>query len=255
MTDSNPFTFENLSSGTRYTVKVRAYCDEYSQSDWSNERIFATACEALTELPWNENFDSYTGTNSYETPADYPNDELPVCWQFLNRSDNSDTYPQVFISSESDFYVSGNSLFFKSSSSTPLYAVLPAFEEEIATLKLSFFYRNEGTSEHNGTLFVGYMTNPADATTFTDVYTCGQATAMLPVNEVLFTGAPDGSYIAFKYEGGLSDNYFLSIDNVEVEAIPFCTTPTALECTATTSTKATFSWTNDAATKPFGRFA
>ena len=240
--NSNPFTVEGLTASTSYTAKVRAYCGADDQSDWSNEVRFATACEAITDLPWNENFDAYTGSTSSIAPTGYPNDELPTCWQFLNRSDNSSTYPQVFISSNSGYPVSGNCLFFKSSSTTPLYAVLPAFEEEIAGLQLTFTYRNENIYDSNGTLIVGYMTNPADATTFTAVLTCERTTTLTEM-EVLFTEAPTGSYIAFMYQGGTNDNYYLSIDNVKVDVIPTCTKPTALECTATTTTTANLSWT------------
>ena len=242
MANSNPFTVEDLTAATSYTAKVRAYCGEDSQSDWSSEVSFTTTCEAITDLPWNEDFDAYTGPNSSSAPNSYPNDELPMCWQFLNRSDYSSTYPQVFISSNSGYPVSGQCLFFKSSSSTPLYAVLPAFEEEISGLQLTFTYRNEGTSASNGTLIVGYMTNPADATTFTEVLTC-EKTTTLTEKDVLFTNAPAGSYIAFMYQGGSSNNFYMSIDNVKVDVIPTCTKPTALECTATTTTTATFSWT------------
>ena len=227
MANSNPFTVEGLTVATNYTAKVRAYCGEDSQSEWSNEVNFTTACDAVTDLPWNENFDAYTGSTSSSSPAGYPNDELPMCWQFLNRSDNSSNYPQVFISSISDYPVSGKCLFFRSSSTIPLYAVLPAFEEEIADLQLTFTYRNEGTSDYNGTLIVGYMTNLADATTFTTVLTC-EKTTTLTEKEVLFSDAPAGSYIAFKYQGGSSSNYYLSIDNVKVEEAPACPAPTDL---------------------------
>ena len=102
MAYSNPFTVEGLTVSTSYTVKVRAYCGEDSQSDWSNEVSFTTSCEAISDLPWNENFDAYTGSTTNTVLDSYPNDELPLCWQFLNRSDNSGSYPQVFISSTSD---------------------------------------------------------------------------------------------------------------------------------------------------------
>ena len=242
MANSNPFTVEGLTASTHYTAKVRAYCGADDQSDWSKEVSFATACEAITDLPWNENFDAYTGSTNQIAPTGYPNDELPTCWQFLNRSDNSSTYPQVFISSNSGYPVSGNCLFFKSSSTTPLYAVLPAFEEEIAALQLTFTYRNESTSDYNGTLIVGYMTNPADATTFTAVLTC-ERTTTLTEKEAQFTNAPAGSYIAFMYQNGSSQNYYLSIDNVKVDVIPTCAKPTDLTFVSSTTTTATLRWT------------
>ncbi len=237
---NTPYTLDRLTASTTYQVQVQATCAD--AETWSNVLSFTTACDAIADLPWNENFDAYTGATSSSAPTGYPNDELPNCWQFLNRSNSTSNYPQVFISSISGYSVSGNCLFFKSSSSTPLYAVLPSFEEEIAGLQLTFTYRNEGASTANGTLIVGYMTDPADATTFTTVLTCEQTTT-LTEKDVLFPEAPAGSYIAFMYQGGSSNNYYMSIDNVKVDFIPTCTKPTALECTATTATSATLRWT------------
>ena len=97
---SNPGTIDGLTHSTTYYAYVRANCGDGDYSDWSKDYCqFVTVCDAVTDLPWRENFDAYTGSNSTAAPAGYPNDQLPICWQFLNRSENSSTYPQVFISS------------------------------------------------------------------------------------------------------------------------------------------------------------
>ena len=243
---SNPGTINNLTAATTYYAYVRANCGNNGYSDWSNASCtFITECDAITNLPWNENFDAYTAdATSTTTPSTYPNVVLPTCWQFLNRSETSNTFPQVFLSSSTSYAVSGNCLFFKSSDTTPLYAILPEFSEDITNLQLTFTYRNEGTSASNGTLIVGYMTDPTDATTFTAKDTCNRTTT-LTEKEVLFTNAPAGSYIAFKYQGG-SSNYFLSIDNVSVNYPPTCVKPSGLEFVSATTTSATLGWTNGA---------
>jgi len=219
--NNTTLVLSGLSPVTGYDFYVRTNC---GGGDVSNpvKTSFKTPCDVITSLPWSENFNSYTGgSTSSSAPSSYPNDVLPDCWQFLNRSENSST-PQVFISSNSGYPVSGNCLFFKSSNSTPIYAILPSFAEETNSLQLSFTYRNEGVSTSNGTLHVGYMTNPADASTFTSVYTCAQTTTLTTPTPVTFEEAPDGSYIAFKYEGGSSNNYYLSIDNVTVSSAEVC---------------------------------
>ena len=142
----------------------------------------------------------------------------------MNRSSQINNLPQVFISSFDDYVVSGNCLFFKSYYNTPLYAVLPEFDEDIKNLQLTFTYRNESVGETDGILHVGYMTNPDSATTFTRVYSCPRRNT-LTEEKVLFHDAPAGSYIAFKYEGYFTSNYYLSIDNVQVERAPACCKP------------------------------
>ena len=82
-------------------------------------------CSGLT-IPYAENFDAYSGdATSTSTPSGYPNITLPDCWSFINMSTSTSTYPQVFLTSSTSYAVSGNCLFFKSGSSTPLYAILP----------------------------------------------------------------------------------------------------------------------------------
>ena len=232
-----------LNPSSTYYVWVRAHCGDTDQSPWVGGISFQTECDAVSAL--NENFNGYTGATSTSAPSNYPNDQLPTCWQFLNRATTTSTYPQAFISSSSSYAVSGNCLFFKSSSTTPLYAILPELAGNISALQLTFTYRNEGTGSSNGTLYVGYLTDPADASTFVSVHTCEQTTT-LTEQEVLFADAPAGSYIAFKYQGGTSDNYYLSIDDVVVGPIPTCQKPSDPKCDAKTAHTATLSWTNGA---------
>lgn len=242
---SSPQLIEGLDANTAYHVQVQVGCDAEA---WSETLNFKTACDVYsiaTDGDYVEDFNSYTGSISTNAtaPSAYPNDELPECWQFLNRSANTSSYPQVFISSNSGYPVSGKCLFFKSSSTTPLYAILPKFAESTASLQLKFTYRNEGTSASNGTLYAGYMADPSDATTFNPVLTCEQTTT-LTEKELFFEGAPEGSYIAFKYQGGSYDNYYLSIDNVSVSLAPTCFKPSALTIDGITTNSATLSWTN-----------
>lgn len=223
---SNPYTLSGLDYSSKYQFYVVAKCSEADSSAPSRVAHFTTLCGTIhnSDLPWIENFDAYSGSNSATAPYNYPDDELPLCWRFLNRSSQINNLPQVFVSSFADYVVSGNCLFFKSYYQTPLYAVLPEFEENINNLLLTFTYRNESVGEADGILHVGYMTNPDDATTFTRVYSCPRRNT-LTEEKVLFHDAPAGSYIAFKYEGYLTSNYFVSIDSVQVEMAPVCCKP------------------------------
>ena len=240
------YTFSGLTGNTAYTAYVRANCGGGDVSDWASA-VFTTLCNPVT-VPYTENFDSYTQgistTTSY--PTGYPVVDMPTCWTTLNRSTNTSSYPQAFLTSSSTYAVSGNCLFFRSSSSTPLYAVLPQMSENLSELQLTFTYRNEGVSTSNGTLHVGYMTNPADASTYVDMYTCAQTTTKtnvtVPYNRV--SSDPGTSYyIAFKYEGGTSNNYYLGIDDVTVDFIPSCLAPTAVETSNVTDNSVTLTWT------------
>jgi len=227
-----------LTSSTMYDVYVRQNCAGGDESPWSEVVGFSTNCTPIS-VPYTEDFNSYvTSSSSATAPSDYPNDQMPLCWSFLNRSTSSTTYPAAFLTSYSTYAVSGNCLFFKSSSSTPLYAILPEFSEDIQSLSLKFTYRNEGVSAYNGTLSVGYITDPTDATTFTELSTFAQTTTMT-TDSVNFSTVPStasDAFIAFKYTGGSSNNYYLSIDNVIVTSngsAPVVTDPTVATAAAT----------------------
>lgn len=222
---------------------LRKDCGEDGYSDYTYVE-FRTLCGPMSLINgYSEDFNNFTNvsTNEYDTPTGYPDVDLPHCWQFLNRSESAEGYPQAFLSSNSEYAVSGNCLFFKSSSTTPLYAILPEFVQNIAEYKLTFTYCNEGMGDYNGTLHVGYMTDPSDASTFVETMTCAQTRAKTTVT-AYFPNAPQGSFMAFKYVGGLYDRYYLGIDDVVVTTDPSCFPTGTLDCVGLSSRTATLSW-------------
>jgi hypothetical protein len=183
----------------------------------------AADCENIT-LPYFEDFNSYNDgiSANYNCPEGYPDGDMPLCWSFLNRSTSTTTYPMVFVSYYPDYSVNGNCVFFRSSSTTPAYAILPYFQHDIHNLQLSFSYRNEGTTDYNGILSVGYMTDINDANSFTEIASFPRVIFMTE-DTVTFNTVPStvtNAYIAFKYTGGTANNFYLSIDDVLVEALP-----------------------------------
>ncbi len=245
--DETTYTIEDLSPSTSYTVTVQANCSD-ADAEMSTAISARTACGTPTidsENSYFEDFNSYTtDATSSSAPTGYPNHNMPACWSFLNMSASTSAYPQAFLSNYSSYAVSGNCLFFKCSKTTPLYAILPAFETE-AGLILTFNYRNEGTGAYNGTLSVGVMTNATDATSFTNVETFAQITTITE-KEVFIPAAllTEGARIAFRYTGGTSDNYYLSIDNVMVEELSadYCYTPTNFAATEVGNYTTVLNW-------------
>ena len=227
----------------RFYLRKDCGDDGYSDYIFVEFRTLCGPTSLINGYAEDFNDDTYTSVATSTTaPSGYPDVSLPYCWQFLNRSESTGTYPQAFLTSYSTYAVSGNCLFFKSSSSTPLYAILPEFEEDIKEYQLTFTYRNEEVSDYNGTLYVGYMTDPSDASTFVQTLECQQTTTKTE-KTVYFANAPQGSFMAFKYEGGTSSNYYLSIDDVAVSQGPACFPTGTLDCIEVSSSTATLSWT------------
>ncbi len=242
------FDLTGLSANTAYDVYVRIVCDGGDYGAWT-KFTFRTDC-GISSVPYSENFDSYTNGIGSSTivPDDYPNVDMPSCWTFLNRSAVSNGYPSVFLTTAAGYTSSGKALFFKSSSTTPVVAALPVFNVDINTLQLRFKYRNEGTSASNGTLEVGYITNLNDPSTFTSIYSCPRTTTITEVEQP-FSIVPalgeGNSYIAFRYVGGTATNYYLSIDDVIVEALPSCAKPSNLTVSNVTNSSVDLTWTEN----------
>ena len=60
--NTNPYTLENLTPSTVYTVQVKANCSADDESEWSEEVLFATDCEAhvvTATNPYYEGFEQY----------------------------------------------------------------------------------------------------------------------------------------------------------------------------------------------------
>ena len=240
---------------TTYDVYVYTDCGG-EQSIVSDPLNFRTACSTdpmdISIAPYREDFNSYTTdlSSSSTTPTAYPNHTLPSCWNFINMSSGSTTYPQAFLSQSSTYAASGNCLFFRSSSTTPMYAVLPEFSNNIEDLRLRFTYRNEGTSSSNGTLSIGVMTDPTNDSTFCLLETFNRSTDITEVEYIFSTDTITGTdyYIAFCYTGGSSNNYYLGIDNVIVDLTPECNRPNNIAASNIQSTQAGLSWFSENAT-------
>jgi len=243
-TPNNTVGWENAFSPNEVVrFYLRKDCGNDGYSDYTYVE-FRTLCDPMSlGNGYREDFNNFTNvsTNEYDTPTGYPDVDLPHCWQFLNRSESAEGYPQAFLSSNSEYAVSGNCLFFKSSSTTPLYAILPEFVQNIAEYQLTFTYCNENVNENNGTLYVGYMTDPSDASTFKQTLACPQTTTKTE-KTAYFPHAPQGSFMAFKYVGGLYDNYYLGIDDVVVMTGPSCFPTGTLDCVSLSSRTAALSW-------------
>src|SRR5574344_318281 len=60
---SNPYIFNNLSSGTKYKFRVKSVCSATDQSEWSLPIIARTTCDMITTMPYSETFDAYAENN------------------------------------------------------------------------------------------------------------------------------------------------------------------------------------------------
>lgn len=226
VTNEPTIAMANLANSTLYDVRIKAVCDEDNASAWTNFQ-FTSDC-GYTTLPYVEDFESFAVNTQ------------PDCWTSLNNTWPTNSWPMVYVNNSSSYVHNGSrSLYFKSSSTTPVYAVLPIFDAQ--NVQVTFFYRNEGTTDYNGTLSIGKMSDPTDESTFVEVRSFDRTTTF--TEEVVNFINLNGARVAFRYTGGTGNNYYIGIDDITVEAISNCAAPSQLAASNMTTTTADLTWT------------
>ena len=257
--DSNPFVLdEGLTAATSYTVKVRANCGGIDgESGWSNTVSFKTECEVTDALGYSENFDSYEVASNYTAPSTRV---LPNCWSAINTTTDYgyDAFPSIYYYEYTNYANSTpNCLKFYSyyyyddwydyeyNDPQPQYAILPEMRG-LAGTQVTLNARGYNTSS---TFKIGTMSDPTDASTFTMIKEQTGLTTSYQEFEYLIPADCQDSYLAIMIDAANSSREYngVYIDDIVIAAAPTCLKPTDLECTATTTTTATFSWTNGAA--------
>ena len=230
---TNPYTITGLSGNTTYKVRVQSNCGG-EQSDWIVSSEFTTPCESVDGIGYSTGFESPTYT--------YSSYSLPDCWQKIA----SGNYPYIY-----NYYKRSGSqclYFYGGASTSSQIAILPPFNENTSSLSVSLYYNNASdwddyTGANYGQMSIGYMTNPADASTFTAVATLAKVNTYT-LAKVPMIGAPDNSYIAIRYSGGTS-NGGLFVDDLEISEVSSCLEPSGVTGLASTPNTASISWTEN----------
>ena len=225
----NPYTLNGLTANTTYKVRVQADCGG-EQSDWIASAAFPTPCEDQAGVGFSQNFDSET---TYQ---------LPSCWQ----KNSSSNYPYTY-----GYYAkSGNCLYFYGgvTGSSEQIAILPPFSEKTNKLSIALYYNNaydygDYSGAGYGQLSIGYMTNPADATSFVAKETLARVNSYTAA-EVALVGAPDNAYIAIRYAGGSSTGQAF-VDDIVISEVSSCLKPSSVSGSATAYDRASISWTEN----------
>ena len=230
-------TITGLTPATDYVVMANTICEAGDTSIWSIPLSFMTECVYLSTVPKHWDFESDIIGSSYA---------FPLCW---NRISGNSTYLYPYIYDYSDYAHSGiHSLYYYNYYGSSI-AIMPPIDTDVLNiqdLQVSFYAY---TSDYSGmvSLQVGVMTDPSDASTFTNVETVSlpnnYSNDPLIVTFENYTGT--GNYIAFKSVAPSNASSDISLDDVTLEEIPACPTPTAVTVSGETMTTATVSWTEN----------
>ena len=225
-----------LADGTNFTVYVRANCGS-DNSSWVSFD-FMTLCLPLTDLPYEMHFDGM-GTGS---------GIIPDCWTTDVIGGNSG-YPYI----NSSYHHSGNgSLYFYSYSATNAVIRGQGLDLTDHTGSLMMKYYAYKTTAGYGYMQAGYMTDPADFSTFvclktiysSDFNTSTWHEVKFPLPEsvngqviypVLYCPAAPGS----------TSNYVYVDDVTIYEVDGICMSPSEISVSNISGTSALISWTPD----------
>ena len=239
--DANPFTVTGLVDATTYDFYVQANCVT-TTSEFSLPTTATTLCLPLA-TPYEENFDSYSGS-TYSTAGVTPN-----CWETFTNNTNKNYAPHVNTGASSAFNYaqSGKGLgFYANSAGNTAIAILPMFEHPVSTMTLSFWRRMESATQ--GVLTVGFVTDVNDpVNSYTVVETIPSVTTSnndYSVDFSTFEGSiPEGARIAFRWYKE-STWYTCAIDNVSLTstADATCLPVTSLTADNITYNSAVLTW-------------
>ena len=217
------FLMTGLNANTGYGIEVYSDCGDGTVTT-SRTGNFRTACFAIDELPWTENFDSYD--DLYTSTGSMIGGMVP-CWEYIQDGSSYMT----FVNQSSNYCrnyetgTNGYSLkFYPGVAGAKNFAIMPEFEESLENLELMFWTRPEGTSSSPGKFSVGYITDITDSTTFValETYDYSEFNGAYQMKVINFpSGTPDSARIAFRHNA-TSSNWYWFLDDISVYMTPSC---------------------------------
>ncbi|MCQ2347669.1 MAG: fibronectin type III domain-containing protein [Paludibacteraceae bacterium] len=234
-------------TNTTYYVYVRSLCGEHNIGDWSNGITFKTECGAQS-----------AGAYGFiDIASDKFKNEDFLCWTVGSRKGT--TKPSVTVGSHLYIYNS------KPTATAPnegAYAIMPPILVDSMSRLQVKFTASAGTNATNlRELTVGIITNPSDLSTFEAIETVKLPQAVTSISKAnhetnleeaqtyivrfdKYAGDYEGNYgkqIMFLSENGEVANY-IYLYSLEVDTIPTCSEPNAINVVEVNAYDATFIW-------------
>ena len=225
---TSPYVLTGLHPNGSYELMAQNDCGDNGLSGWSDVEAFTTAPCDPQAVPYAYNF---------ETQDPY------YCWRPI-----AGNVVRNHVSAATYNHTTGGEYalaFFESASDL---VALPQFAQETNGLQVMFWLRPQNNVfSGNGTFEVGYLTDVADATTFTAVSTYSYddwASNGYIRKIVTFPGAPAGATIAFRHNSPTANGIWY-VDDILVSAV--CPMPENIVVTNVTNSSATVTWTDNGA--------
>lgn len=210
-----------LNSSTVYYYSVSAYTATQSSGNCS-ERSLTTLCTAVAAFA--ENFDGVAAAS------------WPACWGKVGTTGTASIVANTAMSGPNVLNISASS-----TTSLPVVKMRPVSTLDTGLYRLRFRARSSSTV--GGKVEVGYLTNPAVASSFVNLGTFTTTSISVADNfSVNNITAPAGTTIlAFRHTGSPSNAVL--IDDVVYEIMPSCMEPSAIIASSPTVSGVNLAWT------------
>lgn len=221
-----------LTPNSSYNFRMKAVYG--TEESFVSSTSFVTECPAATAVPYSYGF---------ETASEFS------CWEVIAGAAIAD-----HTSSQPTHDGTTGSKHLKFSGTTSNMVALPAFGEATNTLRITLWTRPENiTNSSCGSFSIGYMTNLADASTFTPIATYDYddwsefeyEKKIVDFNDPN-DNVPANAYIAL-CQHDCSSSWYWFVDDVKVKVIPTCEDVNDVHYVSFTNHSATIAWTADAA--------
>ena len=235
----------DLAVNTQYAFSVRAICGA-GDTSFTVSTSFRTPCDALTQLPYVQNFDNEeTGSSTSSV--------FPPCMMRLNNGTSNFGYPYVGGSTYNHTPGGAKGLYWYNTTTVGTYGdyqyvVLPGVDTDVFpvnTLQLNFWAKPSSTS-YSPVFEVGVMTNPNDITTFQLMATVNVMNVTdwqeFEIPLASYTGT--GSFVAIRALRPTS-SWYAYVDDIVLDLLPSCPRPTDLTVDSVTTDEAYLSWVDN----------
>ncbi len=233
LVNSNPYTLTSLLPSSGYDVYVVTDCST-ELSEASSVVNFRTLCGEVSTLPWTDSFDTYGTVDG----------SFPPCWSRPVINNPYIDYPSIYSYTN---HTSPASIMFQTLTTTPTYAITPAFTADINTLMVTFWLQASSTSG-SGSFVVGVIDSLTNTSTFEAVQTITPTTTDWTQYVVMLSGVQlqgGGKRIAFKHITNSDWSYYW-LDDVLVDVIPACPNVYGLNAEPASTTSVSVNWNDEA---------
>ncbi len=247
---TNPYNLSGLTPATTYDFYVQADCGGSGQSNYVGPFSFTTPCNAVSVMPYVQDFDALTADNAGAFSC-ITTDNITDCWSNDAANTNNWTARSTATGSggtgpSADHTGGGNYCYLESSGCSSNTSNLLSVDMDVSSLtspEMRFWYHMYGgdmgsltveVSTDGGTTWSGSLWNQAGDQ--------GDQWREVTVDLASYAGATS---IMARFVGitGISFGSDMAIDDFSIQEKPLCAVPTVLNASNLTATSADLGWT------------